>query len=241
MKSAALFLVAVATAVFAQSPAPGTILMPYSLQGVWSTSIKPISEVKPSVVGPYDGCYTQFQSNQTSASWSQICQTASKTEVVVSTLSMYSPSTVACGQNQQLGQSYGVFGGYLATANVPNDTAVCVYFNRVDPLHLTNVKNAQAGFGAYRVQPCTQYPGQVCCDSALPNDTQALVSAFDISGDYLCASGVCNSDPESSYCNSASNVAVWQIGIGMSIGGIGLLIVTLGMILVISFFVSTQA
>jgi hypothetical protein len=233
-------LVFAAAAVMAQnatSPPEGTVLMPYSLQGDWATDIAVIDEFS-GVVGDFTGCYTTFTGNPTGSVWQQICQEKeTRAETVVATVSMTSPSVVACGQNQQLGQSYGVFGGYVAVDNntEANQTAACVYFSRVDANHLTGAKNALANLYVYSPEPCdAANAGKVCCESPRPKDSVAPILQFKVDGAFTCASGTCLEDRWSSYCTDNTNYALKQIGIGMSVGGIALLLVTLVFIIIIS-------
>ena len=215
-----------------------TLSLPYSLEGNWATDVAPASEIKPPVPG-FAGCYTQFTSNVTSAVWSQYCRLpGSAEEVLVGTLDLSVPTVVACGQNQQLGTSFGVLGGFFTT-NGDNTTApvpVCVNFNRVDGDHVNKNENSQVAFVAFQPEACPEFPGKVCCPAGLPTGDAFIfpTTQFNMTGMYKCQSGVCNNVKWSSYCEDSSNYRVKQIGVGMSVGGIGLLLVTLAMILVIS-------
>lgn len=220
-------------------PAPGSVLMPYSLQGVWNSGI---TKVFPEFLF----CYYQFSANVTSAEWRQLCQPASSNQtgnatvaaVVNATYTIFSPSVVACGQNQQIGQSYGVFGGYLSSSTF-SDLPVCIYFTRIEAIHYSNVQqNSLLNMVAYKPSNSTACPvsNEVCCPAKPTADM--LVFQTLASQDLLCASGVCNDYPRSSTCAASTNLRA--IGLGMGIGGIGLLIVT-GVLMIGISFATPQA
>ena len=233
MLTAALLLVS-GGIVLAQDPNPpaGTVLMPYSLQGKWGTT------ADDNVVTPYTYCYVLFTANETSAVWNKTCLPQSGgPEIVVDTLELIAPSVVACGQNQQLGQSYGVFGGYITDPTGANLTAACVYFSRIDGAHATNGGQAVSIMSTYVPDACNSQPGKVCCDAVLPTNAVTPNVSFPLAGQYTCSSGVCNQVKLSSYCSDNNSYVIKQIGIGMSVGGIGLLLVTVALIVIISSLV----
>jgi len=240
MRTSAIIALATAVSVMAQtSPAPGTVLMPYSLEGEWNSPLLPATDA---LAQTYSGCYQAMTASKTNVVWDTVClQKGNRQEVTVATVTLASPSTVACGQNQQLGQSYGVFGGYLTlarnNATVGNQTAACVYFSRVDASHLTASDNAVSEMVSYvptEACPAGTAAGQVCCQAVVPSDHTSPTVGASLDGAFTCASGVCLSDRQSSYCSDNSNGLLKSIAIGMSVGGIGLLLVTLALILVIS-------
>jgi len=213
MRTAAILALAAAVSVSAQTPpAPGTVLMPYSLEGEWNTPLAVPTD--SGLAATYSGCYYSMMVTKTNVVWDHLCQTkASSQDVSVAVITLASPSTVACGQNQQIGQSYGVFGGYVTRTGpnnmtVGNQTAACVYFSRIDAAHLTASKNALSELVSYA--PVVQCPAgtpadQVCCQAAVPADHTAPALGAVLDGAYTCASGVCLNDRQSSYCSDNSN------------------------------------
>jgi hypothetical protein len=213
--------------VLAQNPAQGTVLMPYSLFGNFTTA---------RVVTGGQSCTVNFAANATGAVWTERCGADALSPQTEKVISLSAPSVVACGQNQQLGMSYGVFGGILTGSVNAGGVPACVYFTRVDAQH--QYGNSQNAFANLTVYTPTDFNGTVSCQATYPgNGALAPNTQFRLTNYYLCSSGVCEKVVQSSYCTDGSLHSVYQIGIGMGIGGIGLLLITFALIFVISSLV----
>ena len=213
-----------ASSALAQNP--GSVLMPYSLFGNFTGN---------QYVSGGEVCAVTFEANATGAIWIESCGVNATAPQTKRSVSLLAPSVVACGQNQQLGMTYGVFGGVLTGGDAP--APACVYYTRVDPLHqYGDSKNAFANLTVYT--PTTVNGSSVSCQATFPgNKFEAPELPFSLTQFYICSSGVCQTDVQSSYCDDASLRSVYQIGIGMGIGGIGLLVSTFSLILIISSLV----
>lgn len=115
-------------------------------------------------------------------------------------------------------------------------TPICVGYQRTKPLYLMNQRNVKAEFTVW--QPSLNMCGNasVCCTLTPPNG--ALVSNVNlnlIGGSFLCASGTCESDKLQSQC--VATTVRRDIGIGMSIGSITFLILTLAAGIAIVYYV----
>lgn len=141
-------------------------------------------------------------------------------------------STVACGLSFQIGMANGVMGGLFTTATAPaTPLPLCAYYNRLSA-SATNLATLNLAF----------FPGtvvgngaQVGCAAERPAWSQMLFFTHNLtcSGDFGQPYNCINSPV--SRCTNYSKY-VNDIGIGMSVGGIGLLLVTLGCIIVIQWF-----
>jgi len=140
-------------------------------------------------------------------------------------------STSGCGLNNQLGMAYGFLGGkfYITNASGQDIVPLCVYYTR-----LSGTTTAPASInidiypGAY-----TANQTLVGCTADRPANSSLLLSlsslpcqgTFDQT--YNCLSA-----PVSRCMNSSRGI--YDIGVGMSVGGIGLVITTLLMVVVIN-------
>lgn len=209
------------TAPSGQPTAP-TVTFPYSLQGTWATDA--VSR------GPgYVYCYTVMTTSYTQAVFEEFCKPiAGGADVKVSIYTMANPSVVACGQHEQIGQSYGVFGGKFVSTPLSGNTTftddVCFYYSRIDSNHIGAGRNAEVTMAVGKAEMCGN--GQICCPMPMPKVTSDR-------GTFRCQNGDCLT-AKSSYCSSNVVVNVWQIGIGMGIGGVGLLFTTLALLLGVS-------
>jgi len=138
-------------------------------------------------------------------------------------------STVACGLQFQVGMAYGVMGGMfystlegLAFPAFP----MCVYYTRVSA--------EPKGFAklSLSLRPGVEQGNKVACPENPGNWSTSWVNLPDLE----CAGEAfqrfnCVNSPQSRCLDD--NKGKNNIGIGMSVGGIGLLLVTLGCILII--------
>jgi hypothetical protein len=194
---------------------------PYALLGVWNSN----DSVSTSL--DYTYCYNELVVNTTTLAWNKVClPVGASEEIIIETASLTNLTLNACGQNQQVGQAYGVVGG----ASPESGTGGCLYFSRVDANHVYG--NAELAIGVAVGEPCLDNPLNTCCPPVYPGPA----SDFSLQGNnYLCQRGVCNDNVLSSYCSS--NNLVYQIGIGMSIGGLGMVVTTLLSLVLISHVV----
>ncbi len=138
-------------------------------------------------------------------------------------------STVACGLQQQVNMCWGVIGGVFVDADL-KPAPLCIHYTRV---------SAQGGhppfmnFGVFPGEYTADF-SQVAC-SQTPSRSDLLFGT-----ENLYCSGTaeqrynCINTPASRCIQSGKTIS--DIGIGMSVGGIGLLLVTLVFILVIQHF-----
>lgn len=211
--------------------------MPYSLLGLWHGGFTPVSDPN------FSFCYTELEVNLTNIVWTMICDNNNSTTNSSSVLAravISSPSVAACGQNQQLGLSYGVFGGIMKIQNASKQTTpICIYYSRVDPEHLNvNAFNAQSQFMSWVPKPeddvsddenvgCTVTPPPT--EMQLPSPNLGLLAT---NGTFICASGVCQSNPRSSTCIPVT--PLHDVAVGLSVGGIGVMVITAAIIFLTS-------
>jgi len=119
----------------------------------------------------------------------------------------------------------------MAVGEGPLDSPTCIYFSRVDADHLGGgERNAIVRMQMWN--PQTNNGSAVECAAIVPSTRNISTVIPALNQDFKCSSGTCHSVRMSSTCRSSTPLR--DIGIGMSVGGIGLLLVTVGMILVIS-------
>jgi len=146
-------------------------------------------------------------------------------------------STVACGLNFQVGLAYGVMGGRFQLTTGSSGPAspvrpMCLYFSRISaqPEAYATI-NLALYEGSYTEEINEKL--YVQCPSERPPRSQLIVAADDLSCiDEFGQRYNCINSP-ASRCFNASN-GESSIGIGMSVGGIGLLLFTLACIILIS-------
>jgi len=146
--------------------------------------------------------------------------------------------TSACGQNQQIGVIQGVFGGNMtffdaSTGVLSQPYPVCVAYFLVSQQTRGNAVTASGTKIAVFPSTVKSANGQIGC-TLLPEDPQMVIPDFSTTPEELanCVGGTCLNNAVAT-CDVGGYTSTRDIGIGMSVGAIGMLLVTLAIVIAI--------
>jgi len=154
-------------------------------------------------------------------------------------LSIQSVVTSACGSNLQIGTAQGVFGGVAIIGNkadvsdTPVKSPMCFSFIRIQApnIHPTT-KNPGIQIVAFTSDNYDAVTNTVGCPLFIDDiSSRNLLFSTPLEEYAYCAYGLCQHRNSGSVCSTDGSSPLSAIGIGMSVGAIGLILVTWAVII----------